>query len=178
MERFFITGLPRSRTAWLSAVFTHPEAGCHCVHEPDLSFDFLSLPRKWANLVPAGTRFAGISAPGLHLKADELMRWYPDAPWLIVNRHVDEVATSLQALKVKVTNAELAAGNFRLFKTFRQAKKALMVDYHTLSDLGVMEAVWHTLCPGVPFDAERQKAMENIRIVNQKSEADARRLTL
>ncbi len=176
MNRFFITGLPRSRTAWLAAVFTNPEVGAHCLHEPDFDMrDFRNLPRQWLRQIPIGTEFAGISAPGLHRHREQLMRWFPDAPWLIVNRRVDEVGDSLRALGIN-NHLPGPEEDRELFKTFRDAKHALMLDYYTLDDVGVMEAAWHTLCRGAVFDAGRQRAMSGQRIVNAKSEQAARDL--
>ncbi len=81
MAPFFITGLPRSRTAWLSVV-----AGC--VHEPGYG-DMESARRIWSR--PVGIADAGL---GMHLPA--ILREFQPRT-LIVERPQLEVMDSLRS---------------------------------------------------------------------------------
>jgi hypothetical protein len=93
-EPFIITGLPRSRTAWLAALCnTVPEAICY--HEP-----LATMPR-WDGVVgllrDARYRYAGASDSGLGFHLSELMAVLRPRV-LIVSRGREDVAASLRAI--------------------------------------------------------------------------------
>lgn len=73
-KHFLITGLPRSRTAWLAAFMS--AGNCVCLHEP----------RNWESVFASdGPKFVGISDSGLGFQLGRIMQDY-DMPVLIVER--------------------------------------------------------------------------------------------
>lgn len=87
MQPFFITGTPRSRTAWLSVVAT--SGASVCLHEPGFG-DVESARAVWAKGTPSriGIADAGL---GLHLRAI-LAEFRPRT--LIVERPIADVIAS------------------------------------------------------------------------------------
>ena len=87
--------MPRSRTAWLSAVCnTVPEAICY--HEPTATLD------RWESvvgLVTKGTyRYAGAADSGLGLHLPRLIDMMPGVKVVVVWRDPDQVRESLRTL--------------------------------------------------------------------------------
>lgn len=112
---FFITGLPRSRTAWLAVVATTGAAICH--HEPR-SGDFASARDLWASGDGVGISDAGL---GLHLSRI-LAEIGPRV--LIVDRDPDAVLASFERFAPDLVG-EPAALRFRL----AQLQAALAIEH-------------------------------------------------
>lgn len=179
MNRFFITGLPRSRTAWLAALFNQPEIGVSCIHEllPQ-SKQIVDMPRVWEKQLKGHSlTHAGMSSPGLYVYHRELTQWYPEAQWLIVERDPEDVYASTKKLGLSWggMREQLHISHRHLFSTFGRVK-GLMVRYEGLSDPEVIRCIWHRLVPGAPFDAERALALQGQKIVNAESVQNARLL--
>ena len=87
---FFITGLPRSRTAWFSVATSTPESVCH--HEPTAWLsDWPELVRLWTE---SKFRYVGISDSGLGMLLPSILDELRPRT-LIIRRSVDQVETSL-----------------------------------------------------------------------------------
>ena len=91
---FFVTGLPRSRTAWLANFLTVPPMSL-CWH------DGLSRFQTPARLVEAievaltQYEYVGVSDSGIPWVWRRLMDAYPQATWILVDRKTEAVAQSL-----------------------------------------------------------------------------------
>lgn len=88
---FLITGLPRSRTAWLSVAATSAEAICH--HEPGYG-DLDSARRIWSG--DGRYRLVGIADAGLGLHLAGILAEFAPRT-LIVERPAGEVIASSRA---------------------------------------------------------------------------------
>lgn len=92
MKPFFITGLPRSGTAWCANLLSFGES--FCFHEGFLEVD----PGDYAGLrkvmESAGTQFVGSSDPMNCLAWRELAKEFPDSKWVIVERPLVDAARS------------------------------------------------------------------------------------
>jgi hypothetical protein len=101
VRRFFITGLPRSRTAWFANYFTYGEHLCfhdltaRCREVRDME-DWLKSFDGWC----------GNADSGLMAIAPDVARRYPGARWLLVDRSPAEVARSLGANPWEVLHME------------------------------------------------------------------------
>ena len=94
-EPFLITGLPRSRTAWMAEIATDGDMACH--HEP------MTWLNRWDDIftriwgVADGPRYMGISDHLLGFYLPEIMaRSMPRT--LIIERPIGEVRVSLERL--------------------------------------------------------------------------------
>jgi hypothetical protein len=146
VSRFLITGLPRSRTAWL-AVATG------ALHEPISRDGWALFCRRWAD----GT---GVSDSGAAFHLPQIAAAY--APQvLIVERPYDDVVASLHrfcwgrvaldwaALAPRLAEAEaMLAGHHG---------KTLRVAYEALNDIGVLRECFAHL--GVPEPANLEQLM-------------------
>lgn len=87
---FFITGLPRSRTAWLANWFTAGDA--FCFH--DASKNGWTAASIAGQLNSVQARFVGDSDSGLLPVASDIVDLFPDARWLFVRNTVERSAAS------------------------------------------------------------------------------------
>jgi hypothetical protein len=91
---FLITGLPRSRTAWLSVVANVPGQS-YCEHEPSLRMRCLDDLVNWYR--SRSENFAGVSDSFFASALPDIMKFIPMRA-LIVIRPPDEVVSSLTNL--------------------------------------------------------------------------------
>lgn len=99
-EPFLITGLPRSRTAWMAAAAQNDKSVC--LHEPT------RYAAKWTDVFDIawalkGFQYVGASDHGLGFHLPEIMaRTAPRT--LIIERPIDEVNASLARLGLPASN--------------------------------------------------------------------------
>lgn len=103
---FFITGLPRCRSAWLATLFTWDN--CFCLHD-GLS-DIENLDELDAKFDSAPGGIAGNSDPANVLFHEALIQRHPDARWLIVTRSQRESELALEKVMGKKISPELSLG--------------------------------------------------------------------
>ena len=150
MSGFFITGLPRSRTAWLAVAATRGEAICY--HEPcgyTKSYDEL---RKLWNQPPF---VVGVSDSALGVIAGDILNDVKPRT-IIVRRPIAQVHASLlrymSGEKVTIHPTVLMK---RLEHIERQVMRHIghplvnVVEYEDLSSVVVVERVLNWLTPGV-----------------------------
>jgi hypothetical protein len=113
-QKFFITGLPRSRTAWLANLLSYGDKS-FCFHEAvrratDLEAQFKLYDSVTHDLV-------GDSSCGLLLNWQEVSARYPDARWVIIRRDPQQVLESSRRafpwLKVTADAIRDLAGRLR-----------------------------------------------------------------
>ncbi len=154
---FLITGLPRSRTAWMAAFFSTSPAICH--HEPlKLLWDITELPTALAS---SYHRYVGASDSGAGYFLPWIMR-HMNPPTVIIDRNIADVQESMRAIGFDVDGAlELLA---KRVLTFKEHPSVLWVPFDSLSKKRTMERIWFHLLPGVPFDEERFELFNELRI--------------
>lgn len=156
-QPFFIAGLPRSRTAWLSVLCTTDRTVCY--HEPTAlmqsldSLDQIYDSRYYSHV--------GVSDSGLGFFAEEILkRWAPRT--LIVERNVREVEQSLAQLGLPVTNyCDLLLEHLRHVKAH---PLVMWVPFEALSEERTVERIFWHLLPGVAFDEARFDLLERMVI--------------
>jgi hypothetical protein len=152
-NRFFITGLPRSRTAWLAAFMTSGNA--ICLHEP----------RHWRDMwAHDGARHVGISDSGLGFQLKAIINEF--APRiLIVDRPIEEVEASLAALRIGIPRTNFCEILHKSLSGFNSGESNILrVPYHLLSDMRTMQKIFWHLTPGEAFDEGRFLAMKDHNI--------------
>jgi len=125
MDRFFITGLPRSRTAWLSVVAM--AAGRVCTHEPSAVFPFKTIKANWR---PGD----GVSDSGLGIHLQEIVDTLGPRT-LIVQRDIRDVMTSARCY----FGDSLGNDWSRVESGLDQLSKALAVDHPLIKRVGYSE---------------------------------------
>ena len=102
MDRFLITGLPRSRGAWLSAV-ANMSAGVECFHEPCAEMDgWQDIRHIWTERDHRDPQYVGISDSMLGFHLPEILDKYSPQV-LIIDRDIDEVHASLARMGIPQT---------------------------------------------------------------------------
>lgn len=128
-ERFLITGLPRSRTAWFSLV-------CNCPHEPISRMGYKRFRPLWAD----GT---GVSDAGASLYLKEILADFAPRT-LIIDRDMGEVMSSFLAYvsPLKIDTSALAKQLWSMRRYLAGIESPLIkrVMYEDLNDLDVMKS--------------------------------------
>ena len=159
-EFFLITGLPRTRTAWLANLFTANNA--ICFHEPSNDFRSLEEMKSYFDTLPY--QYVGISDSSIPFYWD-FFKKIPAQKMVIVNRDENEVLNSL----LKFTNAGLPVckkmiewGKSGLIK-IKQEREFLEVDFDTLSNNNVVKRIWNYVLP-MQFDIIRCQILQRMVI--------------
>ncbi len=164
---FFVTGLPRSRTAWLANFLTCGDA--FCFH------DGLKYCRELEDLKKVfkrtSTSYVGNSDSALVLFYHELRDMFPGSKWLLVYRNFKECADSAIRLSFAGEETEniLVDGAARL-AAIRIAElelrnpNILIVDYETLDEPETVEAIVNHLTPDIEFDRERFNLLDTLNV--------------
>ena len=152
-KRFFITGLPRSRTAWMASFMTSGNAVC--LHEP----------RNWAAMWNHdGAQHVGIADSGLGFQLQNIIDTY-EPQVLIIDRPKDEVEASLAALNTGLPRTNFVEILHKALSKFNSGEKNILrVPYHLLSDMRTMQKIFWHLTPGEAFDEGRFMSMKDLNI--------------
>jgi len=163
-NRFFITGLPRSRTAWMASFMTAGKAVC--LHEPR-NWEHLWLENAYFPVngkTPGKISHIGISDSGLGFQLQNIIDTYAPRV-LIIDRPIDEVEASLAALKTGLPRTNFCEILHKSLAGFNSGEKGILrVPYHLLSDMRTMQKIFWHLTPGEAFDEGRFLMMKDINI--------------
>ena len=181
VKRFLITGLPRSRTAWLANFLTFGQAFCfhdglqHCREIGDLENLFWN----------AGAEVVGDSDSGLLYVAEALPHLFPDVPLVLVERDPRQALES--ARKFFAANAypgvKMGGSMVPMFERGVAGMNwlrehwmgpLLMVSYEELERLETCRKVWDFCMQGVMgFDVKHVRRWEmlhqmRVNVIPQK----------
>lgn len=156
-RRFFILGLPRSRTAWLANFFTYDDVSC--LHEP--SAEIASLDELDARLDATGSPVQGSADTCNTLLFDSLLKRWPDARYIAVRRDPREVRASLRGKGLTTESmVELAAS----FESVTQHAAVIPVRFESLSDLSRLEDLWRFCGSRMPFNERRARMLIDLNV--------------
>lgn len=98
MTNYFITGLPRSRTAWLSNLLTYGNSFCwHDIRYIEGSSIPAPLEQIKKRLALSGFEKIGASDPAIISCWEWLRDSYPNAKWVVIERDSGESLLSSEA---------------------------------------------------------------------------------
>lgn len=157
MTPFFITGLPRSRTAWLANWLTTDSSLVY--HDVPMPVD---LREEWKQI--------GFSGPELAAEHECMTRLYPAAKWLVVLRPEQEAKAAF--LKWAGGNMAVPAEVFDQLWADRVTHLARVVaspnvrpvEFHRLDDPVTARSVWEYLLPDLQFDAARWRVLNEFNV--------------
>lgn len=155
---FLITGLPRSRTAWMSIVASMGPASI-CFHEPMLALGSWREAKKlWAD---DAYKFVGISDSGAGFHLAEIMRDIRPRT-LIIERLRADVDVSLRILSDVQTNyCDLLSARLEEFKSHPLVKVVAFAD---LTDTSTVMECLDWLMPSLTFDRRKIDQMQAMNI--------------
>lgn len=161
-HKYFITGLPRSRTAWLSVVMTYGESWCF--------HDDIAIPdnAKWQEgvdfLLTRMDRIAqhhiGYSSPLLLWSGmwQDVAKRCPDARWLVVNRDMEAAWRSWEKATGQPTPKYFFEKLMEEKEKLMSMPNVLRIDVDLLDRTPMIELIWDRLtrselyCPLNWFD--------------------------
>ena len=154
-EPFFITGLPRSRTAWMAVAMTASRTFCR--HEP--RYDSVrDLKDLWYSNY---YQYVGISDSGLGLK----LQWIMDEikpRVLIIDRAIEDVIRS--GAKLGVHNRKYIEDLYSAIAPFRFHPNTRIVNFEDLDDLNIIRSIHKHLMPHAFFYDEHVKQLMHMNI--------------
>jgi hypothetical protein len=156
--KFFVTGLPRSRTAWMAAFLSTGES--LCLHEP--SYRMRSIEDLVPMLDSRFYRHIGVSESGLGF----FTKWIIDhlqARVLVIERDIGEVEQALKKLGFP-SNFPYCTMLLEALLEVRDHPMVKWVHFNALQHKRVMQDIYWWLLPGMAFDEVRWQQFENFRI--------------
>lgn len=153
---FFITGYPRSRTAWLATLFTW--GNCFCFHDGLANIESLDeLDEKFAS-VPGD--IVGNSDPANLLFHSELRERYPEARWIVVERNFNDAREASQsAFGWQNANLDWLDLSIRL-----AVVNGLRVGFESLCELRVLNQLVHYIGISMPVQRIQELMRLNIQV--------------
>lgn len=166
-NKFIITGFPRSRTAWLSALFCSENV--ICLHEPINNFISLDLMKMYVDEL--NYEYVGISDSSIALNHFFYISYFSQYPVVIVNRDKKEVADSLLKITgLPRTKIERILNMIEFgLNEIRANCNVLDVDYNDLDEISLLKLIAGFCTPNVPLDEEQCKVFRNFYITQHTS---------
>lgn len=162
-NNFFIIGLPRTRTSWLANLFTYKDSFCY--HEA-LKFcktikDFeLLLNHHEENNV-------GNSDCSMISYFDEIIKCFPNAKYVLIERKPSEVVESLLDFQLmddyEKTESWIEELVYKI-KEIKSNNSILCVNYNDLNELETCRELWEYLIPNEPFNEKRWHFLDELYV--------------
>jgi hypothetical protein len=170
MNTFFITGLPRTRSSWLSNFFTYKDSFCfheaihlcHSIGDMKPLFESVKEPH------------VGDSDAWLLFYQENIMEMFPDAKWVLIKR---DFVSSFEALKNRYKTEpsfDLEALSILKHKLdmFESDYSPLVIQYETLNDVDICKRVWNYCLPDIPFNLARWHQLDVLKIDPMESKME------
>jgi len=158
--RFFVTGLPRSRTAWMAAFLSTGET--LCIHEPSCKIQ--AIEELETMLDTTFYRYIGVSESGLGFFVKDIIEKLK-CRTLVIERDIGEVAESLRKIGVpmppKYKYLDLLLDRLSEVRMHPMVK---WVHFNSLVHKRVIQEVYWWLMPGIAFDEARWSEFSNLNI--------------
>lgn len=140
MKHFFLTGLPRCKSAFFANLLTYGDSFCY--HDAFLGLDKLEDIHCKLKICPQLGTFStvGISDPALVLFWERMVEWYPDAKWIVVKRPEREVVKSCAELKLHIPNIRQKLWRDGVFlQQITQSVNPLVLDFYQINSETVLK---------------------------------------
>jgi len=168
MVRFFITGLPRSRTSWLANFFTYKDS--FCFHELcQYGRDFMQLHQKMCTRVES---YVGTSDCAVPYYFDDIIQVGDTWSLAIVERDFDDIEESLVNFHGKLTGEEYKAleTSKQKIDIFKNKYNPYIIKFEDLNNINKVEELWYHCIPGLEFDADRFELLNTMNIQPEKKQ--------
>jgi hypothetical protein len=167
MNHFFITGLTRSRTAWLANLMTNGVSFCH--HGLSKGFDTTSEMIAFL-ASPTGYHHLGNSEPGISFEMfKEIDTAFPDARWVVIHRGVTDAyvaqSKAFPQLSKLMTESAMMHAQYDL-QRIEQAlgPRCLSVSFDHLDDFHQCKVIAEHLAPYFTLTFDRWKLLHKLRV--------------
>jgi len=165
MNRFFITGYPRSRTAWLANLFTTGDVFCY--HEAEVMCG--GLENSIDMLCQKTGKIVGNSCSAILIRQDVYKKHFPNARYLLVKRNPLEVRVGIERIfSRELTNIQIDHVMDVILKqvtSFVENFGPMVVEYENLNDEAEIKRIWKHLLPNGPeIDMVRYRMLNSMNI--------------
>lgn len=156
---YFVTALPRSRTAWLANLFTHGDSFCHhqLVTKCDSVDDYIGKLKADTHPIVGDCGNLVLAC------SNRLMEEFPDAHWMFVYRNSMDCVTSYNRLFTGrvATEGEFADRTQLMISTQSELPQPLGISlaYEELDSERMMKMAWTHLTGSVDWDSVRFKML-------------------
>lgn len=176
MRPYFISGLPRSRTAWLATFLTHADSFCH--HEATIGCDSMVSLKNALGKVPIGTHHIGDADPNLGLIPQSILDTFPRSKFVFIHRDLEECVDSewTAILWEKLTDQEdvtkdgirelmkeASLGLAHLARSIPE-KQRIIVPFAALDKQQTVRQIWDFCVPGTAFPFHRYQQLQDLRV--------------
>lgn len=166
---FFITGLPRSRTAWLANLLTHGPSFCY--HEACRQLEHIDqLPQLFQD---AGSPNVGTADCGFPYYYDQALALFPEAQIVVIQRPAADCRASYERVlkQIELDLPQLRTAAFhQILEDFDAMRRALSnrhvleVDYQRLDQPLFVQSIWNHCTRGAPFDQRRLAMLKDLQV--------------
>lgn len=160
---FFIIGTPRTRSTWLANLFTYQDTFCY--HEALRYCTSVSEFKKL--LLSHDEPNVGNADSDLIPVMDEMVRAFPNAKILIVEREIEDAVRSFLTL-VQGHSRDQA---YKFFKAYnerlgqiKERYKYRTVSYYDLNKIEIVRQMWAYILPDIPFNNRRFKILDEMSV--------------
>jgi hypothetical protein len=169
---YFVTGLPRSRTAWFANYLTWADSFCY--HDALVGVDGIEAMLDLANQTPATK--VGFSDPALLFFWPKLMALCPGAKWVVILRDPRAVkASSEAAFGAALKDDQLQRAEQAQLNLLREVP-ALTAEFHELTG-PALTTIAHYLGIDMPVHRTKQLMRLQVQIHPTLLKRDIARLT-
>ena len=156
MKTFFIAGLPRSGTAWVSNFLTTGDS--ICLHD---GIKYISDGYAAAQIA-SGKRFFGDSGSHIQMIYKTLLEAFPDAKFAMIVRSPSDVIESLNIMGLPTDG--LNESRKMLMQMFRDIDDILVINFKDLfTNESKAKALWEH-CIGEGFDPIRWRLLAKLNV--------------
>ena len=161
MNNFFITGFPRSRTAWLANLFTYKDS--FCFHEASkFGGNVYDIAAK---ITSRKEKFVGNSDCGTLFYYKDLIKLLPDSKIVIVERDINDVKKSLYKF-LGMWNDELETILYKTNKhiiDIQDNHETIDIEFEELEGEGNVEEVWRQVVD-IEWDHDRWLQLNDTKV--------------
>lgn len=155
-NHFFITGLPRSRTAWLANLLTYGRS--YCFHEALRHGEDLKPLFEGVN-----ADYIGDSDCGIPFYTDRILKDFPGAKFVMIERCAKDVQASLEKV-FKEDMGEIMGLCLNKLQEFREKISPLVVRFEDLNNLSTLRQIWRHCLSDEPMNLSRTIMLKNFKV--------------
>jgi hypothetical protein len=176
MKPYFITGLPRSRTAWLANLLTWNDS--FCFHEATFGCGSMDEFKAVLEGAPLGTRYVGDSDPNLGLIAESIVQTFPGCRVVAIHRPLaDCLKSEWEAMTwdgnsafenttqehIRTLMEQASLGIAHILRSLPKERQ-MMVRFEDLDKPDVIRGIWGFCAPSTPFPTARYEMLQDLRV--------------
>lgn len=145
-QPFFVSGLPRSRTAWMANWLTTDHS--LCLHDEPFRVNKVAL-----------SRMTGFSGSEICTQYEEIEKSFPGAPWVIILRKPADAFESFMSASGLDRTAEAVTrywdARLHLLAQLCRKPNVEAIPFDDLDSEQTARKAWSHLMQGEPFNLER-----------------------